>query len=225
MYKRKTISVVIPCFNEEEGLRYLLPKMPRFVDEVLIIDNGSTDDTADIAREMGARVVEERKRGYGSAYKCGFQHAKGDIIITMDGDGTYPPESISLLLYIFFAEKVDFISARRWRLKTNEDKSPVRLFGNFVLSFSMAALFFCYVVDSQSGMWVFKRELLDLFKLTSDGMALSEEIKIEAFCNKGIRSLEVPIYYGGRIGKSKLNLWRDGFMNLLFLFRKRAGLL
>ena len=87
----------------------------------------------------------------------------------------------------------------------------------------MAALYLCYIVDSQSGMWVFKKNILPNLKLSSDGMALSEEIKIEAFSNKNIKTLEIPIYYGERVGTSKLNIWRDGILNLLFLFKKRLG--
>jgi len=223
MYRDKTISLVIPCYNEEEGLRQLLPKIPDIVDEVLIVDNASTDNTARVARELGARVVEEKIKGYGRAYKTGFKNATGDIIITMDGDGTYPPESITLLLYILFEEDVDFISARRWRSKSLQRKSPIRIFGNIILSFTMAALYLCYIVDSQSGMWVFKKNILPNLKLSSDGMALSEEIKIEAFANKNIKTLEIPIYYGERVGTSKLNIWRDGILNLLFLFKKRLG--
>ena len=223
MYRDKTISLVIPCYNEEEGLRQLLPKIPDIVDEVLIVDNASTDNTARVARELGARVVEEKMKGYGRAYKTGFKNATGDIIITMDGDGTYPPESITLLLYILFEEDVDFISARRWRSKSLQRKSPIRIFGNIILSFTMAALYLCYIVDSQSGMWVFKKNVLPNLKLSSDGMALSEEIKIEAFSNKNIKTLEIPIYYGERVGTSKLNIWRDGILNLLFLFKKRLG--
>jgi len=214
---------VIPCYNEEEGLRQLLPKIPHIVDEVLIVDNASTDNTARVARELGARVVEAKMKGYGRAYKTGFKNATGDIIITMDGDGTYPPESITLLLYILFEEDVDFISARRWRSKSLQRKSPIRIFGNIILSFTMAALYLCYIVDSQSGMWVFKKNVLPNLKLSSDGMALSEEIKIEAFANKNIKTLEIPIYYGERVGTSKLNIWRDGILNLLFLFKKRLG--
>ena len=224
MYRDKTVSLVIPCYNEEEGLQYLLSKIPSVIDEVVVVDNGSTDNTAAVARGFGAKVVEEKVKGYGRAYKSGFKNAAGDIIITMDGDGTYPPEAITLLLYIFFEEGLDFISARRWRSKSQQGKSPIRLFGNFVLSLTMAALFFSYVVDSQSGMWVFKKEILPRLKITSDGMALSEEIKIEVFSDKSMRALEIPIYYGERVGKSKLNLWKDGFYNLFFLFKKRFGL-
>jgi len=224
MYRNKTISLVIPCYNEEEGLKYLLPKIPDIVDEVLIVDNASTDNTALVARQFGARVVKETIKGYGRAYKTGFKNAVGDIIITMDGDGTYPPESIILLLYILFEENVDFITARRWRSKSLQRKNPIRIFGNIILSFTMAALYLCYIVDSQSGMWVFRRTILPDLKLTSDGMAFSEEIKIEAFSNKHIKALEIPIYYGERIGCSKLNLWKDGFLNLAFLLRKKFGM-
>jgi glycosyltransferase involved in cell wall biosynthesis len=227
MYRDKTITVVIPCYNEEAGLKHLIPKIPPIVDEILVVDNNSTDNTAQIARDLGANVVEEKKKGYGSAYKCGFRNAKGDIIVTMDGDGTYPPESINLLLYILFEEDVDFISARRWRSKNQpqEEKSPLRLLGNFILSATMASLYFCYVFDSQTGMWVFKKDILSKIKLTSDGMSLSEEIKIEAFSKKNnVKAVEIPIYYAERVGVSKLNLWRDGFYNLFFLFKKRLGL-
>ncbi len=224
MFREKTVSVVIPCLNEKQGIRHLLPKIPDTVDEVLVVDNGSTDQTAEMAKELGARVVQESRKGYGRAYKCGFREASGDIIITMDGDGTYPPESINLLLHILFEEELDFISARRWRSKNKKDKSPVRLFGNYVLSFTMASLFFCMIMDSQSGMWVFRKNILEKMRVRSDGMSFSEEIKIEAFTKKEIKAIEIPIYYGERIGRSKLNLFKDGFLNLLFLFKKRIGI-
>jgi hypothetical protein len=100
-------------------------------------------------------------------------------------------------------------------------KSPIRLLGNAILSGAMMTLYFKFIIDSQSGMWMFKKEILPELDLTSNGMALSEEIKIEAFTHPGIRCLEMPIYYGARIGESKLNIWRDGFYNLWFLLRKR----
>jgi hypothetical protein len=118
-------------------------------------------------------------------------------------------------------EKVDFITARRWYSKNGGTKSPIRLLGNAVLSGSMMALYFKFIVDSQSGMWVFKKEILSDLDLTSNGMALSEEIKIEAFTHPSVRAIEIPIYYGERIGESKLNIWRDGFYNLFFLVKKR----
>jgi hypothetical protein len=221
MYRGKRISVVIPCHNEEEGIVAVLDQMPAIVDEVVVVDNCSTDSTAKVAAEHGARVVPESRKGYGYAHKTGYAAARGDIIITMDGDGTYPPDSVPLLLYVMIEEKVDFITARRWYSKNGGTKSPIRLLGNAVLSGSMMALYFKFIVDSQSGMWVFKKEILSDLDLTSNGMALSEEIKIEAFTHPSVRAIEIPIYYGERIGESKLNIWRDGFYNLFFLVKKR----
>jgi glycosyltransferase involved in cell wall biosynthesis len=224
MYRGKRISVVIPCHNEEEGIRAVLEQMPPIVDEVVVVDNASTDRTSEVARAAGARVVFEERKGYGRAYKTGFAAARGDVIVTMDGDGTYPPDSIPLLLHVLAEEKLDFISARRWRSQSGESKSPIRLLGNAILSGTMMCLFFKFIIDSQSGMWVFRRDVLRRIDPQSDSMALSEEIKILAFTHPQIRCLEMPIYYGERIGESKLNLWRDGFGNLFFLAKMRATL-
>jgi len=224
MYRGKRISVVIPCHNEEGGIRAVLEQMPPIVDEAVVVDNASTDRTAEVARAAGARVVFEERKGYGRAYKTGFAAARGDVIVTMDGDGTYPPDSIPLLLHVLAEEKLDFISARRWRSQSGESKSPIRLLGNAILSGTMMCLFFKFIIDSQSGMWVFRRDVLRRIDPQSDSMALSEEIKILAFTHPQIRCLEMPIYYGERIGESKLNLWRDGFGNLFFLAKMRATL-
>jgi glycosyltransferase involved in cell wall biosynthesis len=177
-----------------------------------------------VARELGARVVPEMRKGYGRAYKTGFAKARGDIIVTMDGDGTYPPNSIPLLVQVMVTEQLDFMTARRWRSKQDKSKSPLRLLGNAVLSSATMVLFRRFLVDSQSGMWVFRREALPGFQPTADTMALSQEIKILAFTNPRVRCLEMPIYYGERVGESKLNLWRDGFGNLIQLFRLRLTL-
>jgi glycosyltransferase involved in cell wall biosynthesis len=224
MYRGKRISVVIPCHNEEDGIAAVLAQMPPIVDEVVVVDNCSTDRTAEVATRHGGRVVPEPRKGYGYAHKAGYAAARGDIVVTMDGDGTYPPDSIPLLLYVMFEEKVDFITARRWYSKNGETKSPIRLLGNAILSGTMMALYFRFIVDSQSGMWMFKKDILGDLDLTSNGMALSEEIKIEAFTHPGVRAIEIPIYYGQRIGESKLNIWRDGFYNLFFLVKKRLKL-
>jgi hypothetical protein len=221
MYKGRKISVVIPCYNEEDGIKTVMADMPQFVDEVVVVDNNSTDRTAEIARELGTVVVFEPKQGYGAAYKTGLRRAEGDIIVTMDGDGNYPRNFIPVLLDIMFDEDIDFISCDRTGHKSRP--SPfLRVFGNWVLGIVMALLFFIKLRDSQTGMWVFKRYLLEQMELTSDEMAFSEEIKIEAFTNKRIKAQELPIYCKNRIGDSKLRMWRDGFANLLFLFKKRA---
>src|SRR5262249_38812413 len=146
------------------------------------------------------------------------------IIVTMDGDGTYPPTSIELLLTVLLAEKVDFMTARRWRSKNDKSKRPLRLPGNAILSRAPLVLFRRFLIDSHSGMWICRRDILQRIQPQSDGMALSQELKILAFTHPEIRCLEMPIWYGDRVGESKLNLWRDGFGNLVALAKLRLTL-
>lgn len=221
MYKEQKITVIIPCLNEEQGIEKVLIRMPKFVDEVIVVDNGSTDRTSAVAREYGAKVVPEDVRGYGRAYKTGFASAAGDIIITLDGDHSYPPDAISYLLEAFLHLQVDFLSASRFPVRDASAMSFKHKFGNLVLSLAMSVLYLRWVRDSQSGMWVFRRSILKDMNLVSDGMAFSEEIKIEALKSSRIRFSEISILYGSRLGEIKLNPWRDGFHNLWFLVKKR----
>lgn len=221
MYKQLRITVVIPCLNEEQGIEKVLRRMPEFVDEVIVVDNGSTDRTHDVARSFGATVIREDVRGYGRSYKRGFRSATGDIIVTLDGDHSYPPDAISYLLEAFLHLEADFLNASRFPVRDREAMSLKHHFGNLVLSTVMSLLFFRWIRDSQSGMWVFRRSILDAMHLESDGMAFSEEIKIEALLHPTARFEEISILYTSRLGEIKLNPWRDGFHNLLFLLKKR----
>lgn len=213
--------MIIPCLNEEQGIEKVLRRMPEFVDQVIVVDNGSTDRTSDVARTLGAEVIREDVRGYGRAYKTGFSQATGDIIVTLDGDHSYPPDAISYLIEAFLHLEVDFLNASRFPVRDKHAMSFKHKFGNFVLSVAMSLLFFRWVADSQSGMWVFRRSILKEMRLESDGMAFSEEIKIEALMSSKVRFEEIPVQYSSRLGEIKLNPWRDGFHNLWFLLRKR----
>jgi glycosyltransferase involved in cell wall biosynthesis len=219
------VSVVLPCYNEEEGVRVTLADMPSLVDEAVVVDNNCTDRTAQVASAMGAKVVVEATPGYGAALKAGFRAATGDIIVAMDGDATYPRNFIPVLLDVMIEEGLDFVSCDRTGHKAEEANSFLRVLGNLALNIAMFALFGVWLTDSQSGMWILRRSILPQLTLVSDNMSFSEELKIEAFTRKGIKARELPIYYKARVGESKLNLWHDGFANLFFLFRKRFGML
>ena len=221
MYKSQTITVIIPCLNEEQGIERVLNRMPDFVDQVIVVDNGSTDRTSEVARSFGAEVIREPVRGYGRSYKRGFADACGDIIVTLDGDHSYPPDAISYLIEAFLHLDVDFLNASRFPVRDSKAMSFKHKFGNLMLSLAMSILYFRWVRDSQSGMWVFRRSILKDMLLESDGMSFSEEIKIEALRNTRIRFQEISILYSSRLGEIKLNPWRDGFYNLWFLVRKR----
>ena len=225
MHRGVTISVVVPCYNEQAGIALTLEDMPDIVDEVVVVDNNCTDRTSEVARGLGARVVCETTQGYGAAYKQGFRAATGDVIVTMDGDGTYPRNFIPVILDVMVDEDIDFFTCDRTGYKSRGAGTSLRVFGNWVLGAVQWLLFGHRISDSQSGMWVFRRSILPLLDLTSDGMALSEEIKIEAFSHPQITARELPIYYRARVGESKLDVWRDGFANLGFLFVKRWAML
>jgi glycosyltransferase involved in cell wall biosynthesis len=221
MYKGQSITVIIPCLNEEQGIRRVLESMPDFVDEVIVVDNNSTDRTHEVATALGAKVIHERLRGYGRSYKRGFANATGDLIVTLDGDHSYPVDALSYLIEAFLHLNVDFLNASRFPVRDERAMSFKNKFGNLVLSLAMTLLFFRWVRDSQSGMWVLRRSILKEMKLESDGMSFSEEIKIEALKSSRIRFAEISIQYSSRLGEIKLNPWRDGFYNLWFLVRKR----
>jgi len=221
MYKGQTITVIIPCLNEEQGIEKVLRRLPDFVDQRIVVDNGSTDRTSDVARALGAEVIREDVRGYGRAYKRGFLGAIGSIIITLDGDHGYPADALAYLLEAFLHLDVDFLSASRFPVRDRRAMSTKHKIGNLLLSLAMSLLYFRWVRDSQSGMWVFRRAILQEMNLISDGMAFSEEIKIEALKSRTIRFTEISIQYTSRLGEIKLNPWRDGVHNLWFLVKKR----
>lgn len=221
VYRDRRVTAVIPCLNEEEGIVQVLSRMPSFVDEVIVVDNDSTDRTAEVALLHGARVIHEKVRGYGRAYKTGLMQAQGDIIITLDGDHSYPVDAISYLLEVFLHSGARFLSASRFPLKNRRAMSLKHWAGNKILSLLLSLLYFRWVRDSQSGMWVFERESLKEMDLRSDGMAFSEEIKIEAIRNRHIGFKEIYVDYSNRTGEIKLQPWRDGFRNLAFLITKR----
>jgi hypothetical protein len=223
MYKGQSITVVMPCLNEEQGIEQILQRMPAFVDEVIVVDNGSTDRTQEVARSFGAQVIQEEVRGYGRSYRRGFASARGDIMITLDGDHSYPVDALSYLLEAFLHLEVDFLNASRFPVRDPRAMSFKHKVGNLILSLAMSLLYLRWVRDSQSGMWVFRRSILEGMRLTADGMAFSEEIKIEALRSERIRFGEIAIMYSSRLGEKKLSPWRDGLYNLWFLIKKRLG--
>jgi glycosyltransferase involved in cell wall biosynthesis len=222
-YRGLTVSVVIPCYNEEDGIRYVLERIPAYVDEVIVVDNNCTDRTASVAAALGARIVVERRKGYGYAYQGGFPHARGDIIATVDGDGTYPASAIAPLIDHMEDMGADFVSANRFPLDDPEAMHARNQFGNHVLTLATRLLFRTRIADSQSGMWVFRRRCLDVMRPVAGGMAFSEEIKLEAITAPEVRFAEHHIQYAPRIGKTKLFTFRDGIGNLVYLVRRRIA--
>jgi hypothetical protein len=133
----------------------------------------------------------------------------------------YPLESIERLVKTVTNDGYDFITTRRIPDRRRSLASLLRYYGDVVLNIVTRILFRVKLKDSQSGMWVFKRDILNWLRVRSSGMPMSQELKIEAYLHPRVKAVEIPVLYRDeRIGKSKLNIWRDGFGNLAFLFRK-----
>jgi glycosyltransferase involved in cell wall biosynthesis len=221
------ISVVIPTLNEEAGIEETIKSLPLtklssqgIQSEILVVDGESTDKSAEVASQLGAKVVVESRKGYGRAYKTGFAHAKGDIIVTLDADGTYPSEMIPELILRLKKNKLDFITVNRMSKLEDGAMSKTHLFGNFILSTFLKILYSVKIKDSQSGMWIFRSDLLNKIELFSDDMAFSEELKIVAFAF--FNSTEVEGRYSKRIGEAKLATFNHGWRNLRFLWDYRS---
>jgi len=235
-------TLVIPTLNEAASIAHVLRSFRAAADEanrtlfrdapidweVLIVDGGSPDGTGAIAESEGARVIVERRRGYGLAYRTGFSAAQGEVIATADGDATYPVETVPTLVHQLLEERLDFLSGDRMAYADRRSMTTEHRIGNWVLNWFVSVAYHRFVRglpdrrlrDSQSGFWIFRRSVLDRVHLVQDGMALSEELKIEVI-RHGLRFVEVPIHYGERWGPPKLQSWRDGLRNLLFLAEKR----
>ncbi len=221
------ISVVIPTMNEEESIGEVLDEVKKALRgrdyEIIIVDTKSTDRTREIALSKGAKVIDEPRRGYGRAYKTGFEAAEGDIIATLDADCTYPAKKIPEMATMIERDGFEFITTDRLSNISDEVMGRKHKFGNWVLKTTANILFNIRLKDSQSGMWVFRKAALRHLRLTSDGMPLSEEIKIEAI-KKGLVWKEIPIDYQHRKGEAKIQSWGDGRKNFTFLFKKRFGM-
>ena len=153
MLFNKKISLVIPAHNEKGGLAHLLPDVPTYIDEVVVVDNNSTDGTGEVARGFGCRVVEEKQLGYGIALKSGFQAAEGEIIVTMDADGTCLFEHYPRLIKHMLDNEVDFITARRIPDRFRTFSSLLRFLGDMFLDITCWTFFRMFLLISTRWWW------------------------------------------------------------------------
>ncbi|UCF13847.1 MAG: glycosyltransferase family 2 protein [Thermoplasmatales archaeon] len=225
------INVIMPTLNEEVGIGKTIDsinkeffKKNNWELEIVIVDGDSKDKTQEIAKKKGAKIIVEKRKGYGRAYKTGMSQVTGDIIVTGDGDATYPFDKIHEYIQMLLDENLDFITTDRFAELKHGSMSVKHAFGNIMLASTLRALFLINIGDSQSGMWIFKKEALDKIQPLedfNDGMPFSEEIKIEMFTTKHIKSKEIPSTLYAREGAVKLESFKDGWKNLKFLFKKR----
>jgi glycosyltransferase involved in cell wall biosynthesis len=188
--------------------------------EILVVDNGSVDHTGQIAAQLGATVIVQPERGYGNAYRAGFNAAKGEVIASGDADQTYPFDHLPELLATLDADDVEFLTTNRLHAANKDAMKGSHFVANHVLSIVGRLLFRHSIKDSQSGMWVFRRHVWEGVDVRSTGMAFSQEIK-NASVRAGFRVTEIPIEYRVRGGQVKLNSISDGIRNLTHLVEHR----
>lgn len=217
------VSIIIPCMNEEKTIGVCIKKAmlalgkENWEGEIIISDN-STDNSRDIARKLGAKIVTPNNKGYGNAFLEGFWHAKGKYILLADADDTYDLTEMPKFLQPLMANDADFVTGTRIKGHIKKGSMPWlhRYIGNPILTGILNELFKTDISDSHCGMRSITREAYDLLDLKSEGMEFASEMIIEA-ARKKLRITEVPITYYPRLTPSKLHSWGDGWRHLRFM--------
>ena len=216
------VSVVIPCLNEAENIEpcvtAALAALARMgvPGEVVVADNDSEDDSARLAEQAGARVVIERRRGYGSAYLAGFAASKGRYIVMADADLTYDFNDIPRFVSALEEGAEMVIGDRMDNIQPGAMPWLHRYVGNPILTGLLNLFFRTGVKDAHCGMRALRREVLPRLDLRSTGMEFASEMVIRA-SKEHLRIAELPIEYHPRGGESKLSSFRDGWRHLRFL--------
>lgn len=219
MFEDLKVSVVIPCLNEELALPSVFAKIPPCIDEVIFVDNGSTDNSIQVAQRFTVNVVIEKEKGYGAALKKGIQSSNGDVLVLLDGDGTYPVEEIENILRFMCNKGFDFVSANRFPLTNPKAMPVINIISNSFISWLARVLLKINIRDLLTGMVIFKKKSLSRVTLQARGMEFTQEIKIKFYSDVVLRCAEYHIDYSPRIGKSKFKKIKDSIEILSAFFK------
>lgn len=217
------LSIVLPCLNEEEALPLVLEKALKVLKkmggkgEIVVVDNGSSDRSIEIAKELGARVILEKRRGYGSALTRGFREAKGKVVVMADCDGTYDLLEVEKLIKKSKAG-YDIVLGSRFTGKMSNDAMPFlnRYLGNPFLTGFLNLFFGMKVSDAHTGFRAITKSALKKMALRARGMELASEMVVRAKM-ENLTIAEVPISYSPRIGSSKLSPLKDAWRHIKFI--------
>lgn len=211
------LSVVIPVFNEEQTIGDVVSRTKRIMEqmgvpyEVLVVDDGSEDRSAEISQEKEAKVLRETHQGKGYAIRSGLRQAKGELIVTLDSDGSHRPEEIPSVVRYIREDRADFVIGTRFFNSVNKTKIPkVNRTGNRLFNDLIGFLTGVKISDSQSGFRAIKSSIIKRMKLRSLGYEVESEMLVKAL-KMGARIAETPISFDQRTkGCSKLDPIRDG---------------
>ncbi len=219
------VTIVMPCLNEAETLPYCLTKAFSFFNknsiygEVVVVDNGSSDNSANVAIDAGAILVSENNKGYGAAIMAGIRQAKGKYIIIGDADDSYDFSSIMDFITSLRSGS-DLVIGNRFSGGIEKNAMPFlhRYLGNPLLSFLGRAFFRISIKDFHCGLRGLKKEIIERLDLRTTGMEFASEMIVKAALNS-LTLTEVPtiLYRDKRSRRSHLNTWKDGWRHLRFL--------
>lgn len=219
------ISAVIPTLNEAKNLELLLPLLPDWLEEVIIVDGESTDGTVEVARRLcpSARVIVEQRRGKGAALRTAYAAATGDIIVTLDADGSMHPGEIVLLVGALLAG-ADYAKGSRFlQGGGTDDMSTFRMLGNWGLTQVVRLLYGGSFTDLCYGYFAFWSRHAPALKPDCDGFEVETYLTLKAM-KAGLKIFEVPSFEAPRIhGESHLRAIPDGWLVLRTILRERFG--
>lgn len=227
--KRAPVTVLLPAKNEESGIEATFAALPiaRLVElgypvEILVADGRSHDRTRDVARKNGARVIQQLGTGKGRAVRAALAVARGEYIVMLDADATYPAHAIPAFIAML-DDGYDIVMGSRFRGDIQEGAMKrVNRFGNHALSALASVLYGRRCTDVCTGMWAFRRETVRNLGLTSTHFEVEAELFARAV-KADLRIAEVPIWYGRREGVTKLGSVGDGVKIGAALLRYRFG--
>lgn len=216
------ISVVIPAYNEAKNLRYVLPLIPNWIDEVILVDGHSTDDTIEVSKRYmpGIKIIQQTGKGKGNALRCGLETTTSDIIVMMDADGSSDPREMERFIEVllegaYFAKGSRFIDGGG-----SGDLTPLRKLGNHVLNLIVNHFFRVRFTDLCYGYNALWRGCLDFFEIDCEGFEVETLIILRAY-KANLEIVEVSSYEHPRIfGTSNLRTFRDGWRVLKAIGRE-----
>ncbi|MCC4768736.1 glycosyltransferase [Methanosarcina sp. DH2] len=216
----QNITVILPAYNEEVSIGSIVLLSKQYVDRVIVIDDGSSDRTAEVAARAGAEViVHSPNKGKGMAFKTGFAAAEGaDIIVTMDSDGQHNPSDIPRLVAPILRGEADMVNGSRYLNGHVTDTPAYRRIGQTILDKATVMNSGVKITDSQSGFRAFSASATSIFRFNAQGMAIESEMLADAG-RYGLRVKEVPIGVRYDVDCSTENPIKHGLMVLLKIFK------
>jgi len=218
------VSLVIPTYNEEKCIERIIKEIPKkIVHEIIIVDL-STDATAKLAKKLGCKVLRQRGRGFGNAFRQGVEYSSGDVIILMDADGSHNPKDIPKLLDRI-KQGYDCVLASRYTIESHsEDDTLLRSFGNWLITIIVNILFRIQTSDSLFLYIAITRNAYNKLNLKSDGFEYCIELLVKAY-TLNLKLSEVPSIERKRFaGKSKVNSFKTGYTIITSIIKWRFHL-